>query len=204
MRAVIITGGSMTDYGYMKSMIRSGDTIICADSGYDHAVNMGVIPRVVVGDLDSISGIPEGVEIVRFSPEKDYTDTEIAIQWARERGISEFLMLGATGNRLDHTLANMMLLTGMPTRGEKGVIIDEHNRIYYTEDEIIVDEPVGTILSVIPVTPCEGVSNSGLKYPLDGAVLSPDTALGISNVVVSSPARVSVQRGGMFVVISKD
>lgn len=204
MRAVIISGGTIKQYEYIARFIRQDDVVICADSGYNHAKNMGIKPQVLVGDFDSISEKPKGIEIIEYPAKKDFTDTEIALEWARTHGFRDFLMLGVTGTRLDHTLANIMLLTSMYERGESAEIIDEHNRIFLTESEIIINEPPGTLLSVIPLTRCQGVTNSGLEYPLCDVTLETYTARGVSNVIVNPPAQVSVRRGKLLVIISKD
>ena len=204
MRAVIIAGGSVEDYDYIKSFIQKSDTVICADSGYNHAVKMGIRPRVIVGDLDSIGNIPKGVETLRYPEKKNLTDTEIALEWARERGFKEFLLLGATGTRMDHTLANIYMLKAMLDNGEYGEIVDEHNHITITDRGVAVDEPPGTIISLVPVTRCRGVTTENLEYELVGATLYQGRALGISNIITNRPAKITVRDGALLVIVAKD
>jgi len=164
MRAVIICGGSIDDYNYIKSEIKSDDTIICADAGFIHAVKMGLSPALVVGDFDSvdINHIPHDVRIVRFPAQKDQTDSEIAIEHARKMGFRDFLMIGGIGSRMDHTLANIMLLKDCLNRGEYAEIIDEYNKIMITDSEIKLHELKGTIISLIPLADCYGVTTYDL------------------------------------------
>lgn len=206
MRAVIISGGSVADYDFIKSRIEKNDVIICADSGYDHAVKMSLCVSAVVGDFDSIQSknIPADIEIVRVPAKKDLTDTELALKYAREKGFRDFLFLAATGSRFDHSLANVMLLKGVALRGESAVIIDEHNKIMMTNSEIHLHEPVGSIVSLIPVTDCSGVNAKGFEYPLSGADMQMGEGLGISNVMTKSRAAVSVERGFLLVVVARD
>jgi len=203
-RAVILSGGCITDYGYIKSLIYPDDTVICADSGYNHAVKMGVRPYVVVGDFDSAWEIPEDVYKIQYPTKKDFTDTEIAIDYARERGYKDFLLLGATGTRLDHTLTNIALLTGFVRRGETAVIIDEHNKIMLTDSRVNISGTPGDIVSLVPLSDCYGVCTLGLEYPLDEAILRVGKGLGVSNVMVGESASISLAEGLLYIILAKD
>jgi len=206
MRAVIISGGTISDYDYIKTLIRSDDLIVCADRGYDHARAMGVTPDAVVGDLDSVSSPLEGVEVLRYPPEKDYTDTELAYEWGRERGAEEFLLLAATGTRLDHSLSNLLLLKLMLDRGEEGVLIDGHNKVWLIKGDsaFTVHEPAGSLISLVPLSDCDHVSLRGFQYPLENAELKLGIARGISNVITGSPAEVRVKHGLLLVIAARD
>jgi len=204
MRAVIISGGTIKDYEFTKQQINSDDTIICADSGYDHAVKMGIKPHILVGDFDSISCAPEDVTQLRHAPEKDLTDTEIAIEYARGRGFRDFLLLGVIGSRIDHSLTNILLLQHFLEGGENAVIINESNKIMITNSELELNELVGSNVSLIPLTPCEGVTTQNLKYPLEGAKMLVGKGLGVSNVMLSDHAKLSLQKGTMLVIVAKD
>ncbi|MCL2343579.1 MAG: thiamine diphosphokinase [Firmicutes bacterium] len=218
MRAVIISGGSVTDYGYIKMFLRPGDLIVCADRGYDHARALGLVPDAVVGDLDSVSAIPEGegMEVVRYPPEKDYTDTELAYEWARARGADEFLLLAATGTRLDHGLANILLLKRMLDRGERGELADEHNSVWLLSGgdspdggvpdrgTLTVSGSVGSLLSVVPLSNCSGVTLRGFQYPLNSAELKLGVARGVSNVITENPAEIRVKHGLILVIAARD
>ena len=204
MRAVIITGGQVTDYDFVKNQIKAGDTVICADSGYDHAIKMGLTPSAVVGDFDSICSIPQGITAIKYPAKKDLTDTEIAIEYARDNGFKNFLLLAATGRRLDHGLTNILLLKVFLDRGENAVIIDEHNKLMLTGSKLILHEAPGTIVSLVPLTDCHGVCTENLEYPLHDTTLYMGKGLGVSNVMVESSAAVSLREGLLFVVVAKD
>ena len=100
MRAVIISGGRIADYEYIKARIKSSDTIICADSGYNHATKPGIMPSIIVGDFDSIGEIPDDITCMRYPTRKDLTDTEIAIEYARDKGFQGYLILAGTGYQI--------------------------------------------------------------------------------------------------------
>jgi thiamine pyrophosphokinase len=203
MRAVIIAGGTITDYGVIKTHIRHGDTIICADSGYDHAVSMGIEPHLVVGDFDSVSApIPPHIPTAVYPAGKDMTDTELAIEHARQMGFSHFILLAAAGTRIDHSLTNIMLLTDCHRRNETAVIATETETVQLVHQSLTLDRKKGTLVSLIPLSNCSGVSTSGLEYPLSGAAMKLGSSLGVSNVMSAEAAVVSVKDGLLLVVVS--
>jgi len=203
-RAVIISGGSMTDYDYIRQFIRPDDCVIAADSGYLHAVRLSVVPSVLLGDFDSLTELPEGIETRRVPAEKDFTDTDFAVDWARGQGFREFLFLAATGTRMDHTLTNVLTLVRLLADGERGEIIDEHNRIWVMDSEIEIEAAAGEILSLVPLTVCEGVTTHNLAYPLTDATLQIGHGWSVSNVVLASPAKVSLRAGKCLVMLCRD
>jgi len=204
MRAVILAGGSMRDYAYIRQFILPDDLIIAADSGYHHAEALGLCPHLLVGDFDSLHCLPKDVEIHRVPSEKDFTDTELAIDCARTRGCTSFLFLGALGTRMDHTLTNVLLLTKFLAAGEQAEIIDEHNHIWITDTMLKLDLTPGSILSLIPLTHCAGVTTENLAYPLTDAALEVGSGHGVSNVVVASPAGVRLSSGKLLVMACRD
>ncbi|MGI6005549.1 MAG: thiamine diphosphokinase [Christensenellales bacterium] len=204
MRAVIISGGRMADYTFAASLIEEDDYIICADSGYLHARKMNLEPDAVLGDFDSLGHVPESGQVVRLSVRKDDTDTEGALRLAREKGFSRFLFLGCIGSRMDHTLANILLLTGCLRRGEDAWMVDEHNKITAIDAKIILDEPPGAIVSLVPLTTCSGVNTFHMEYPLHDAALIPEESRGISNVTTARGAGYTMKDGLALVIVARD
>lgn len=204
MRATIICGGTIKDYSYIKQQIRDDDIIICADSGYDHAVKMKLKVDLLVGDFDSITNIPEDVENIQYPTRKDQTDVEIALDHARKMKFNEFLLLGATGSRIDHTLTNIMILKDCMSRGESAQIVDEHNKVMITSSRLDINESKGDIISLIPITDCFGVSTKNLEYPLEQATLYVGKGLSVSNVMLEDCARIEVNEGILLVIVAND
>ncbi|MDR2559001.1 MAG: thiamine diphosphokinase [Oscillospiraceae bacterium] len=206
MRAVIISGGEISDYDYIKSRIMQfcADIIICADSGYNHAVKMELAVNLIAGDFDSIGKIPENIETARYPSEKNQTDTEIALSHAREAGAQEFLIVGATGTRTDHMLTNIFMLKNCLECGERAAIIDEHNRIRITDSKLEIKDKKDSIISLVPLTDCIGVTTEGLKYPLKSAELKLGEGFGVSNVMIGDKALVLVDKGIMLVIEARD
>jgi len=201
MRAVIVCGGTLNDYGYIKGQIGGDDVIICADSGYNHAVNMGLDVEIVVGDFDSVKHLPPDMRTLRYPARKDYTDTELAIEHARSVGFKDFLIVAALGNRMDHSVTNILMLKDFAERGEKVVLLDESNRVTVTDSTVRICGKKGAVVSLVPVTYCSGVTSEGLEYPLDGIGLHVGKGLGISNVMTADEAVVSVKSGILLVMV---
>jgi thiamine pyrophosphokinase len=205
MRAVIISGGNINGCDYIKNRIMQfgADFIICADSGYNHAVKMGLDVDLVVGDFDSLAAIPANVKIARYPSEKNQTDTEIALAHAREAGAREILIIGATGTRADHMLTNIFML-----KDYKNVeILDEHNRIRIitqTKASLEIEGEAGSFVSLVPLSDCLGVTTEGLKYPLENAELKLGAGVGVSNVMTGEKALVSLKTGMLLVIEARD
>ena len=114
MKMIIMAGGTLLHPNAFKSMVSRADRVVCADGGAGHLAAMGILPHVVIGDLDSITPAHQSdleaanVAFLRHPVDKDYTDTELAAQWAMDNGATEITFLGTTGTRLDHTLANIL------------------------------------------------------------------------------------------------
>lgn len=202
-KAVIISAGIITDYEYTKSFIDEGDFVICADAGRAHAEKMGVVPNLTVGDFDSYKGTLTG-EVRRFNPEKDYTDTHIAVTEALERGYKEIVMLGATGTRLDHTLSNIGLLEYIAKNGGKGYVINETNKITVITESAMIEREEGWHLSLIPIGTVRGVTLENLKYPLDDYDLTFAESIAVSNEFTDCDAVIKIKEGSLIVIKSRD
>lgn len=201
-KAVIISAGSIADYGYTKGFVADGDFVICADGGLEHARIMGITPNLTVGDFDSYTGEVTG-EVRRFNPEKDYTDTHIAVTEALKRGYREIVLLGATGTRLDHTLSNIGLLEYIALQGGTGYIINETNKITVINKSSVVKREEGWHLSLIPIGEVKGVTLKGLKYPLDNYDLKFCESLAVSNEFTDTDAIIEIKSGSLIVIKSK-
>lgn len=204
MRAWIIAAGSFERSGIYRSLvIKDSDMVICADGGYDYAVTLGITPDVVLGDLDSIrkpirdSRIP----VVKFPEDKDKTDSHLAIDYALENNCDEIILLAATGGRIDHTLANIMLLSYIQEKGAEGLIITDKSRIALITGETVIARGAGDGISFIPITPIvEGLTTQGLLYNLKNKTVKHGDTLTVSNEFRSHQAKVSISKGKLLVI----
>ncbi len=211
MISYIFIGGAV-DFSRTKLKIADGDLVIAADSGYDNAKLLGFAERVdlIVGDFDSTSehSFPSRAEILRFPPEKDETDTQIAVNEALRRGATELVLIGGLSGRLDHTLSNVYLIESLfKKHGVHATLLDGQNRVRYVNRSALL--VVGGEYKYFSLVPADekvvGVSVNGAKYPLKRATLvRTNPSLGISNEVDGSCAMVSCTKGGLFVVESRN
>ncbi len=202
-KAAVILGGVIKDKEYIKSVIPDGARIICADRGCDSAVAMGLMPDAAIGDFDSASAEPP-CGVIRYPSRKDYTDGELAIRYAVDNGYTDITVLAATGGRLDHEIANMLLLR-FAAPAYRAVITDEQNDIYYMNGEITIHKKKGHVLSIIPVGgDMEGVVTEGLEYALSGETLRFAESRGVSNIITEDKCRITAQKGESFVILSRD
>ncbi|MCG0275571.1 MAG: thiamine diphosphokinase [Thermosediminibacteraceae bacterium] len=207
MRAVILSGGYIRDYEAVKKHIKQGDLIICADSGVHHAFKMGVIPHLVVGDMDSISEEDKKkvrdsmVRQLTFPREKDFTDTELALDIALKEGVKEAVLLAGLGDRPDHSLSNVFLMVSYKKKGMTLIMAGENWEMFLVDGRRKIRGKKGHILSLIPITPkVSGIKTSGLYYPLNDDTLFMGTSRGISNVFLEDEAVVEIKEGMLLAV----
>lgn len=208
MRAVVFVNGEVHDYTALAAWLRPGDYLIGADGGTRHILHLGLRPDAVVGDLDSlepetVAGLADsGVEIERFPVAKDQTDLELAIERGLAAGAGEVLLLGALGGRLDQTLANLLILAQrnwpVPLRLAEG---DQLAQVLRSGECLTLHAAPGSTVSAIPLSPTvTGITYTGLEYPLVDATLAIGSTRGVSNVVASSPATITIREGVLLVV----
>ena len=145
--------------------------------------------------------------ILQFQPEKDETDTEIAIRTAISQGCTTIHILGATGTRVDHMMGNIHLLGMAMEQGVDCMLLDPHNRIRMINRGLVLkkEEQYGNYVSLLPFTPqVTGLTLTGFKYPLDGYTLECYHSLGVSNEITEEQAEISFRDGVLLVVESRD
>lgn len=175
------------------------DVVIAADGGARHVLEAGLVPDAVVGDLDSVDDLLRA----RISSERfhqvgrlDTTDLEKAVEFAIERGAMEIDIVGAGGGRSDHALANLSVLT--IHRGRARLRLhDEFFEISLVDGESAVEGPVGTVISLVAIGECGGVSTSGMRWELHDFAL-PFGPRGVHNEIARSPATVAVRSGDLL------
>ncbi|MCP4023830.1 MAG: thiamine diphosphokinase [Desulfobacteraceae bacterium] len=211
MKCVIIANGSLGPKDVFKKIVSRAQLIVCADGGGRHLKDMGIFPDVLIGDFDSLCASDKAffekknIPFIPFNPKKDQTDTDLAISWALENGASDITLIAATGTRLDHTLCNIFLLKRLVDGKIPCRIIDAHNEIYLLTDQLTISGKPGDLLSIIPVSKkvC-GVTIEGLEYPLSDADIEMGSSLGTSNCFLKDTAVISIKKGVLLVIKSKD
>lgn len=177
--------------------------VIAADKGYHRAVERGIRPDLLVGDMDSLGFTPRDVEVVKVAVEKDFSDGELGVRQAALRGVDSLDIYGALGGRPDHFLYNLHLLKIAFDLGIRAVLRGDETDIYYTESNLLLDVSVGDTLSVVPfVGDVHIIRAKGLKYPADGVLLTRKDTLGLSNLCLAEQVFLSLGEGGALVIHS--
>lgn len=207
MKAFIYVGGSV-DSARITEHPRSGDLCIAADAGYRNAKALGERVDLLLGDLDSLneSELPKDMEQIKVPAEKDFTDTQLAVEAALKRGADEIVIIGGLDGRLDHTLSNLSILRDLFARRIPAVITNGQNRVRFLDSTSTLIAKSGfPYLSVIATDPVvKGVSMEGCKYPLKKAVLKRDYNYAVSNEITGNCALISVRKGGIYLIESID
>lgn len=181
--------------------------VICADGGYSLAKKMEIIPDVIIGDFDTYrKELPSDCEIIKHPEDKDDTDTMLAVKLALNRGFKNIVICGAIGGRLDHTFANIQILRYIMKHGGNGELAGDGSfarmqgpgvKVYNLKD--------GYYFSLFSYTDeCSGITATGFKYPIKNAVLKNSFPLGISNQFTGKSGVISLEKGVLLVIFSKD
>lgn len=181
---------------------QSGDLVIAADGGYAALPALGVRPDLVVGDFDSLGYVPEGVEVVRHPVMKDDTDTMLAVRLGLDRGYRQFVLVGAVGGRLDHTIANLQTLLFLAEHGAAGILYGEGTVVTAVRNETVTLTGTGVLSVFCFGPPATGVYERGLLYGLDNATVTSAFPIGVSNEFTGVPASITVGSGTLLVLWS--
>lgn len=211
MKALILASGSIKDYNILKSQAKISDFILCVDGGVDHILKTDFLPDIVLGDLDSISleGLnfieKNKIQIKKFPSIKDSTDTELAINYLKSGNYKEITLMGVTGSRQDHTLANIFLLNSLLEKNISGKIIDSNNIIYLINDCLELKKIEGYYISIIPIEK-DGIllTIDGFFYNLENTLIPFGSTLGISNKILKDYGKIKIHKGKALVFQSKD
>ena len=187
--------------------VPDGGTVIAADGGLDRAAALGLEVDVLVGDLDSVSSAAlaraesAGTRIVRHPVAKDATDLELALDEALALGARRVLVIASAGGRLDHLAASLLLLgADRYAELELDALVGDA-LVHVVRSARTLRGTPGELLTLLPLGgAAEGVTTSGLEYPLDGETLGPGSTRGVSNVFTSAEARVTLVEGILLAI----
>ena len=189
------------DLDINKINIGSG-IYIAADSGLETAERLGIKADIIIGDFDSVK--PEllaGREnIIRHKPEKDDTDSMLCVKYALAHDYKNIIIIGGTGGRIDHTLANLALLKYINKRGAAGMITDGYNRVRYLAGGSMRVYKDYKYVSIMPVSAeLRGVSLRGFLYNLDDACVNFDEPYTVSNQVAGEYGEIIIKQGDAYI-----
>jgi thiamine pyrophosphokinase len=208
--AVVVASGDLVAGDELH--VAAADIVVAADGGARSLDRVGRQPDLVVGDLDSIG--PDllgrlrgaGVRIEHHPADKDASDAELAIERAKALGAQQIVLLGATGgDRLDHELANVMLVADRRYAGLDLRLVRGRTVLRALHEGVLLEleARIGDGVTLLPVGgDALGVRSAGLRWPLDGETLAFGRSRGLSNEVLATPASVQLERGTLLVVIT--
>ena len=213
-KILIITGGHIDDI-FLKTRVEEEQysMIIAADNGLTAADRLNIVLDYIVGDFDSVDKRvlsryrEKSIPIETFPTEKDKTDTQIALELALRQHPTQIDILGATGSRFDHVLANIQLLMLPMQQGITACIMDVNNKIYLKRECFTIKKNMqyGNYVSLLPFTEkVFGLTLKGFKYPLNNVILTSGVSLGISNEIKEEEALVEISEGILLVIEAKD
>lgn len=219
---VIVSGGNI-QYGFALDFLekiinragRENLSLIAADKGLEFFLQAGILPDLAVGDFDSLS--EEGkkflrdngsLKVKRLKPEKDDSDTQSAVTYAVSEGAKKILLLGATGSRLDHVIANIELLVLGRDLGVQIDMVDANNYICLVRSGTVLKkaEQFGSFVSFFPIGgEVQGLTLEGFKYPLrDYCLKARDSGLTVSNEIIEDTAEITFDSGTLMMIMSRD
>ncbi len=206
MTAVIVANGDAVPGD--RAIAAGAELLIAADGGALLCSRWGLLPELVVGDLDSL-GVDRadelarrGARVIAYPADKDESDTEIAVRAALERGAIDVVLLAALGGeRLDHEIANILLVAGPRSRGRlRAVRGDTTVRSLHSRSRLVLDGSPGDIVTLMPLGDAAGITTEGLRYTLRDEPLRAGAARGLSNVIERAGASVALDAGVLIVI----
>ncbi|MBM3673842.1 MAG: thiamine diphosphokinase [Actinobacteria bacterium] len=206
MRAIVFAGGDPLDPCW-HGAVANADLVVAADSGLGHARTLGIRADVVVGDMDSVDAETlerarfQGTRVERYSTLKDETDLELAIATARRLGADAATIVGAGGGRLDHFLANALLIAAPDWADLRIDALVGSARVAVVRDHVELQGAIGSLVTLLALHgPASGVTTRGLRWELTGDVLTPGSTRGVSNEMVEEIAIVMVEDGVLLAI----
>lgn len=194
-----------------RRIVNAAPRVIAADGGLMVCLDAGRVPEAVIGDFDSVGddllerAAAAGARILRYPVEKDESDLDLALAYARAEGSTEVRFTAAFSGRLDHTLAALGTLLRsadldgrLEEPGLDGFVLDSNHR-----SSLVLDAVPGQVLSVFVLDDRTVLSLRGVRYPLDSRRLSTLSSLGLSNIAVDPEQEITVQHGAVIVIIAR-
>jgi len=207
MRAVVFANGVICEICLVKQLVGEKDFIVSADGGLRYIRSLNLIPKLVVGDLDSVSRDDiefinsKSTEILKFPTDKDQTDLEIALRELVKRDYKDILVIGALGGRIDQTLANLGLISSISNEDVRVEFNDGREHIMLIRNRQLLSGEKGDMVSLIPLcSPAKGITTKGLRYSLNDDSLFPGQTRGISNVMTREFAEINVTSGTVLCI----
>lgn len=203
-RVLILCNGRPPAKKLLEKYCAKADLFVAADGGGKVALEYGMQPDVVIGDLDSFEQSGDEPFEVIHKADQETNDLEKALVYARANDGSHVHIFGATGDRVDQTLKNLSVLKQFDPNFEELLLIDDFGECRLIEKSYERSLPEGTLVSLFPLSgKVSGITTRGLKYPLKDEALENGVRDGSSNRVVESPIRISYRSGDLLLFVAR-
>lgn len=201
--ALVICNGEMPSQKLIAPFLKTKPLIVCADGGANKVRPFGITPHMIIGDLDSItqktrlffSSVP-----IIHNPDQNNTDLEKALDYLLSINITSATVIGATGDRPDHTMSNFSILLKYHKKLSLR-FFDERCTVEVVRKSVRLRARAGQQISLVPMGKCSDITTAGLKYPLKKESLEPGVREGLSNEATGTHVSVTVQRGNLLLFI---
>ncbi|MGD0036716.1 MAG: thiamine diphosphokinase [Bacteroidota bacterium] len=201
---LILANGKPPSKRLFQKFLAAADRFLCADGGANTAARFGHAPDLIIGDLDSTEketlAVFSHVDVKKLK-DQNSTDLEKALTAAVRKKCKEIVVLGATGGRLDHAIGNLSALAKF-SRKAHITFVDEIGIFIAVNHSLELSLPIGTIISLLPLSRCSGIVTKGLKWNLKNESLELGVRESTSNVIVSSPADIKVRKGSLIAFVA--
>ncbi len=203
----VVVNGTIRDATWTKERIMNCDYVIGVDGGNNYLHRMGIVPDLIIGDLDSIAEetriffTDRGCSFMTFPAAKDQSDLQLSLEHAASLHPDRIHLWGALGKRFDHAYGNVLLLSRMADQGVRVVIEDEDHEIQVITARKEYQNMAGDVLSLFSLTPeTTGVVTRGMAYPLCRETLYQGDTRGLSNIIKDPEASVSLESGKLLAI----
>lgn len=203
MNAVILCDGEVPDSSVLRSEISECDLFIAADGGANTALELNLMPDIIIGDMDSYSSTGDERSEIIQDTNQETNDLEKALQYAIKKEVTDIKVFGATGERLDHTLKNLSVLKQFHSAFNTLIFKDKYSVIFLINSPFTKQFPIGTSVSLFPLSGrVDGITTKGLQYPLNDEFLENGVRDGTSNRTVEKKVEIESKKGDLLLFIN--
>lgn len=201
--ALVVCNGEPPAPRHLADRASGASLVVAADGGIVPLTSEGIVPDVLIGDLDSsLAPYPDGVNVI-LDPDQETNDLEKALNYVYANAVQDVIVLGATGLRIDQTLKNMSVLVQFHEKFRNIRFEDTLCQIFVADNNTVLSLPIGTDISLFPISgKVEGIVTQGLMYSLNNESLENGVRDGSSNVVVSNPVSIQYRTGTLILIVN--
>lgn len=209
MKAIIFSNGEFNINNNIDKFFYDKCFIVCCDGALNYLYEINITPNIIIGDLDSVNidilnfYKEKKIKILKFPTKKDFTDTELALEYLIDNCFLDIIIFGALGKRLDHSLANIHLLFKALKHNINLSLVSNYEEVRLIDKNIVLSGKIGDVISLFPLSEeVSGIYTFGLEYPIINGTLSLGDVRGISNVFINNSIEISISSGFLLVILT--